>query len=79
MGARLVSTTQPETVGSLVIAGDDFPVEVVELIRGWGVSQELVVKDGKSTRGLLEYHDADFGRGNAQLCCKGRTNTDEMS
>lgn len=62
LGARLVSTTQPETVGSLIIAGNDFPVEVVELIRGWGVSQELVVKNGKSTRGLLEYHDADFGR-----------------
>ncbi|ETS86124.1 hypothetical protein PFICI_04149 [Pestalotiopsis fici W106-1] len=62
LGARLTAAAQPDTVGSLIVAGNDFPDAVAELIRSWGVSLDFIVKDGKSTRGLLEYHDAVFGR-----------------
>ncbi|KAK9414015.1 putative Carbohydrate kinase PfkB domain-containing protein [Seiridium unicorne] len=62
LGARIV-TNSPESVGSFILAGNDFPDEVTELIRGWGLTSELKLNhDRNSTRGLLKYLDEDFGR-----------------
>ncbi|KAI1848612.1 hypothetical protein JX265_011534 [Neoarthrinium moseri] len=64
LGARIA--TEPSNageVGSFIMAGHDFPHEIVELIRGWGITITMSVDDArKSTRGLLEYHDNAFGR-----------------
>lgn len=46
LGARLTAAAQPETVGSLIVAGGDFPKKVIELIESWGVSLDLLVKSG---------------------------------
>ncbi|KAH9905680.1 Ribokinase-like protein [Xylariomycetidae sp. FL2044] len=64
LGARLV--TRPEDaheIGCFILAGHDFPAEVVERFRDWGLTMEMSVDERReSTRGLLEYHDEAFGR-----------------
>jgi hypothetical protein len=64
LGARIATdSAQAAEIGSLIMAGHDFPDEVADLIRGWGVTLEMDVDMAKeSTRGLLEYQDEVFGR-----------------
>lgn len=64
LGARIASSpVETEKIGSFIIAGQDFPEEVAELIRSWGVTSEIDVHKSKtSTRGRLEYHDEAFAR-----------------
>ncbi|OAA54363.1 carbohydrate/purine kinase [Niveomyces insectorum RCEF 264] len=64
LGARLASgRAHAETVGCFVLAGYDFPEAVLCRVREWAVQVALHVDDSKvSTRGLLEYKDAEFSR-----------------
>ncbi|KAH8646354.1 Ribokinase-like protein [Xylariales sp. PMI_506] len=64
MGARVAAEpARASEVGSLIRAGHDFPAEIIELIRSWGVTLEMKIDSNNlSTRGLLEYHDDAFER-----------------
>lgn len=51
------------SVACILLTGDDFPAAVLQELQTW--KMHLVVRkvaNAKSTRGLLEYLDADFGR-----------------
>lgn len=52
-----------KSIGFLIVAGDDFPPNVLGNFQKWGAN--LVVKEiaeAKSTRGVLQYLDSNFGR-----------------
>lgn len=50
-------------VGCVVLAGDDFPGNVLANFQSWGLDLVVHKRHGaKSTRGLLEYLDSKFGR-----------------
>lgn len=64
MGARLATgADDSKSVACIILTGNDFPRAVLEEFKKWNLT--LVarnVPDAKSTRGLLEYLDAEFGR-----------------
>jgi hypothetical protein len=64
LGARIVTPpSSASEVGCLIMAGLDFPKEIAQLFRSWGITLEMNMDDTmESTRGLLEYHDEQFGR-----------------
>lgn len=63
LGARLIAGKErAKDVGCIVMAGNDFPESAPGRFESWGVS--LVIRSSparQTTRGLLEYLDADFG------------------
>ncbi|KAL2064560.1 hypothetical protein VTL71DRAFT_3697 [Oculimacula yallundae] len=63
LGARLfASDERSDTVGCLVLAGNDFPEAVENTLRDWGIKLVLKKDTGRlSTRGLLQYEDTTFG------------------
>ncbi|TEA21613.1 Uncharacterized protein C8034_v003585 [Colletotrichum sidae] len=61
LGARLaVPPGEAASVVCLIAAGDDFPQSVERQIEEWGVTVHLQETQGKSTRGVLTYHDDTF-------------------
>ena len=64
LGARLVAgALNSKSVACIILTGDDFPRAVLEQLETWDLT--LVTRNlpnAKSTRGLLEYLDASFGR-----------------
>lgn len=64
LGARMVAgPADSKRVGMLILAGDDFPSTVLKEFEKWDVNLHVQeVAGAKSTRGLLEYLDEDFGR-----------------
>ena len=46
----------------MVLAGSDFPDDVLRMIEGWGMTMLVEKKANRaSTRGLLQYEDDEFG------------------
>ncbi|KAH8591361.1 Ribokinase-like protein [Bisporella sp. PMI_857] len=64
IGARLItSPSKSKEIGSFILAGHDFPAEILDILRGWGLSLVVEIdRNRDSTRGILEYHDEAFGR-----------------
>lgn len=65
LGARLATPRSRalHDVGCFVLAGHDFPDDVLTQTKNLGVAVEVAVDPARpSTRGLLEYHDAAFNR-----------------
>lgn len=61
VGACLAVDGNTHQVGCLVLAGQDFPIDAEEQIRGWRLSLHIEkAPDRESMRGKLEYHDDDF-------------------
>lgn len=63
IGARIVTPkSQSSTIGCVIVAGSDFPGDVMTQIQNWGMNL-LVRRDSSrpSTRGRLQYHDEHFG------------------
>lgn len=64
LGARMFAgAARSKSVACIILTGFDFPPHVLENLRGWNLS--LVVQlspNAASTRGRLEYLDANFGR-----------------
>ncbi|CAH0058512.1 unnamed protein product [Clonostachys solani] len=62
LGARAVTAkNESSKVGCIVIAGYDFPDDVLGWIQSWGMNLLVHRETGKtSTRGLLKYHDKNF-------------------
>lgn len=69
LGARMaIGAHDSKSVACIILAGDEFPAAVLEQFGTWDMS--LVVRNvhnASSTRGLLKYLDADFGRKNIQF------------
>ncbi|KAF4967562.1 hypothetical protein FSARC_4947 [Fusarium sarcochroum] len=64
LGARLVQySSNPSRIGSIILAGHDFPESLLEQIQAWGMTMQVKrLHDSPSTRGSLEYQYDDFGR-----------------
>jgi hypothetical protein len=64
LGARVVSSPeQAGGIGCFIMAGCEFPKEILDLVRSWGLTLEVNVSETReSTRGILEYYDEAFGR-----------------
>ncbi|KAJ3569740.1 hypothetical protein NPX13_g5977 [Xylaria arbuscula] len=64
LGARLFKpATRSAEVGSIVMAGYDFPDRVTSLLKSWTMSLHIQpCPDKPSTRGLLQYEDDAFGK-----------------
>jgi hypothetical protein len=64
LGARMFAgAARSKSVACIILAGVDFPVDILENFKAWNLS--LVVQsvpNAVSTRGRLEYLDANFGR-----------------
>ncbi|KAF2637421.1 pfkB family kinase [Massarina eburnea CBS 473.64] len=61
LGQRLFSS-MPQEIGCLIIAGNDFPLDIFDRIEGWGTTLEVKVRESDmSTRGKLVYKDNTFG------------------
>lgn len=64
LGARMFAgAARSESVACIILTGYDFPLDILESLRGWNCS--LVVQpapNAASTRGRLKYLDANFGR-----------------
>ncbi|KAI1142861.1 Ribokinase-like protein [Hypoxylon sp. FL0543] len=63
-GSRLFETgMRSARVGCVVLAGCDFPENLLRRLQSWGITLAVHEMSGKpSTRGLLEYEDDAFGR-----------------
>lgn len=63
-GARITtSAAQSKAVACIILAGDDFPASVLSQLLDWDIELEVRRLPGKkSTRGLLQYEDLQFGR-----------------
>ncbi|KAI1318869.1 Ribokinase-like protein [Xylariaceae sp. FL0255] len=65
-GARLLkSSPSSKSIGSIIVAGNDFPQSALDLLKSWDLTLLIhQIPDKPSTRGLLEYEDDLFGRKN---------------
>ena len=61
IGACIAVDGETDQVGCLVLAGQDFPIDAEEQIRGWRLSLAIEkAPDRQSMRGKLQYLDDDF-------------------
>lgn len=61
IGACIAVDGDAGQIGCLVLAGQDFPINAEEQIRGWRLSLTIrKAPERESMRGKLEYHDDDF-------------------
>ncbi|KAK4221082.1 hypothetical protein QBC38DRAFT_149219 [Podospora fimiseda] len=63
LGARIAvaETTEPEKIGSVVLAGRDFPNSLQAVLRDWGLNLLFKMDSSRlSTRGLIEYKGTNF-------------------
>ncbi|KAK0724027.1 Ribokinase-like protein [Apiosordaria backusii] len=63
LGARIAATgtTETEEIGSVILAGRDFPASLQGVLRDWGLSLLFKMDPSRlSTRGLLQYKRPNF-------------------
>ncbi|EMC95520.1 hypothetical protein BAUCODRAFT_492594 [Baudoinia panamericana UAMH 10762] len=62
VGARLFVPDEPRSIGLVFHAGADFPPDVIELFRSWGVTLDLKHVKAPSARGVVFYDEANDER-----------------
>lgn len=59
----ITGAARSKSVGFVILAGDDFPSDIIHDFRRWDVALAIHdMGDRGSTRALLEYLDTSFGR-----------------